>query len=114
MTGIFRTFWTTTTMTRKSATADRQVTGTDMIKSRKKTALGAFATIALGAMGVAGLWASYALAQTRPGPFTDAQAQAGQAVYAGRCASCHEAGGETIKLIGARFTDAWKTRSTKE
>jgi alcohol dehydrogenase (cytochrome c) len=86
-----------------------------MIKGREKVAMGAFAAaIALVAMGAAGLWASHAVAQTRPGPFTDAQAQAGQAIYTSRCASCHEAGGETIRLIGAGFTDAWRTRSTKE
>src|SRR6476659_5023431 len=86
-----------------------------MIKGREKVVMGAVA-IALGAVGVAGLWASHALAQTgiAAGPFTDAQAQAGQTVYTGRCASCHEAGGETIKLIGAGFTDAWRTRSTRD
>jgi len=84
-----------------------------MIKGREKAAMGVFAAaIALGAVGAAGLWASHAIAQTKPGPFTDAQAQAGQAIFNSRCASCHEAGGETIRLIGAGFTDIWRTRST--
>jgi len=86
-----------------------------MIEGRRKAAMGAFtAAIALGAMGAAGLWASHAGAQTRPSPFTDAQAQAGQAVYNRTCASCHEAGGETIRLIGASFTDVWRTRTTRD
>jgi len=86
-----------------------------MIKGRQKAAMGAFAaSLALGAMGAAGLWASHAAAQSRPGPFTDAQAQAGQAVYNRSCVSCHEAGGETIRLIGPGFVDAWRTRTTRE
>jgi len=86
-----------------------------MINGRGKIAMGAFAAaITLVALGAAGLWASHAVAQTRPGPFTDAQAQGGQAIYSSRCASCHEAGGETIRLIGAGFIESWRTRSTKE
>ena len=50
----------------------------------------------------------------RAGPFTDAQAQAGQALYMSRCASCHDAGGETARLFGASFTDVWKTRTTRD
>jgi len=84
-----------------------------MIKGRTKAAMAAFAgALALGA--AAGLWASHAGAQTKPGPFTDTQAQAGQAVYNSRCASCHEAGGETVRLIGAGFTDLWRTRTTRD
>jgi alcohol dehydrogenase (cytochrome c) len=85
-----------------------------MIKGRQKAPMSAFAAIALGAMGAAGLWASHVMAQTRSGSFTDAQVQAGQAIYNGDCASCHEAGGETIRLIGASFTDVWRTRTTRE
>jgi len=80
-----------------------------MIKRRGKAAMGTFAAAAALA---AGIWASHA--QTSSGPFTEAQAQAGQAVYNSRCASCHEAGGETIKLIGAGFTDSWRTRGTRD
>ena len=84
-----------------------------MIKGRTKAAMAAFAgALALGA--AASLWASHAGAQTKPGPFTDTQAQAGQAVYNSRCASCHEAGGETVRLIGAGFTDLWRTRTTRD
>ena len=86
-----------------------------MIKGQKKASMRGFAAaITLAAAGAAGLLAWDAVAQTgtAPGPFTDAQAQAGQALYTGRCASCHEAGGETIRLIGTSFTDAWRTRTT--
>src|SRR5476651_631173 len=71
------------------------------------------AAIALGAMGIL---ASDGIAQTRPaaGPFTDAQAEAGRAIYTGRCASCHDAGGETGKLSGATFLNLWKTRTTRD
>src|SRR5215471_2241578 len=72
------------------------------------------ATVGLGATAAAAIWASHAIAQTRPGPFTDAQAQAGQTIYSTRCASCHEAGGETTRLIGAGFTDAWRTRTSRD
>jgi alcohol dehydrogenase (cytochrome c) len=85
-----------------------------MIKGQKIASVRAFAAAAaLTAAGAAGLWAWGAVAQT-PGPFTEAQVEAGQAVYNKTCASCHEAGGETIRLIGAGFTDAWRTRTTKE
>ena len=71
------------------------------------------AAIALGAMG---MLASDGVAQTRvaAGPFTDAQAGAGQAIYTARCASCHEAGGETGKLSGSTFLNLWKTRTTRD
>jgi alcohol dehydrogenase (cytochrome c) len=83
-----------------------------MFKVREKVSIGALG--AAVALATAGVWASYAVAQTGivAGPFTEAQVQAGQAVFAGRCASCHEAGGETIRLIGPGFTDAWRTRTT--
>src|ERR1700734_24231 len=89
-----------------------------MTKGRQKASMRACAAfgIALGAASTAGLWAAGAGAQTKsaPGPFTDAQAQAGQVLYNSRCASCHDAGGETIRLVGAGFTDTWKTRSTRD
>ena len=87
-----------------------------MIKGRKKAAIGAIAVATFAAAGTVGIWASHAVAQTgtAPGPFTEAQAQAGQAVYTGRCAACHEAGGETVRLIGAGFTDIWRTRTTRD
>jgi mono/diheme cytochrome c family protein len=90
-----------------------------MIKGGEKASMRACVAfgvaITLGA-GAVGLWAPGAVGQTRiaPGPFTDAQAQAGQAIYNSRCASCHDAGGETIRLLGASFTDVWKTRTTRD
>ena len=86
-----------------------------MIKNRKNS-MRAVAAITLAAAGTAGLWAWDAVAQTgpAPGPFTDALAQAGEAVYTGKCAVCHDAGGETIKLVGTAFTDRWKARGTKD
>ncbi len=73
------------------------------------------ATIGLSAAAAAAIWTSYAIAQTgKPGPFTDAQAQAGQPVYVSRCAGCHDAGGETARLMGPAFTQGWKSRGTAE
>src|ERR1700761_373760 len=117
-TGTSRTCSRTRAVRRKRPTVDCAAAdsgnrnGNDMIKNRQKSSMRAFtAAIALGAAGAAGLWAAPAVAQTgkAPGPFTDAQAQAGQTVYNSRCASCHDAGGETIRLVGAGFTDTWKT-----
>jgi alcohol dehydrogenase (cytochrome c) len=70
------------------------------------------AVVGLGGAAVAAIWASHAIAQTGVGPFTEAQAQAGQPIYASRCAVCHDAGGETIQLVGPAFTQAWNSRST--
>jgi len=76
-----------------------------------KTSISIFAAAALGA---AGIWATYALAQTGGGPFTEAQAQAGEPIYKSRCAACHDAGGETARLMGPAFTEGWKSRSTRD
>ena len=86
-----------------------------MTKNRKNV-LRVFAAVTFAAAGAAGLWAWDAVAQTGPvpGPFTDAQAEAGKAVYEGKCAVCHESGGETVRLVSAGFTDAWKTRNTRD
>ena len=65
-----------------------------MIQNRKINPIRALAALSAAlTLGAAGIWASDGAAQTRTaaGPFTDAQAQAGQAVYNGRCASCHDA-----------------------
>lgn len=91
-----------------------------MIWNREKDSrrgLAAFgAAVMLGAAGVASLWATDGVAQTRivAGPFTDAQAQAGQALYNGRCASCHDTAGEAGRLVGGTFTGVWKTRSSRD
>ncbi len=76
----------------------------------------ALAAVMLAAAGAAGLWAWDAVAQTGPvpGPFTDVQAEAGKAVYDGKCAVCHEAVGETVRLVSAGFTQAWRSRNTKD
>src|SRR5476649_280548 len=79
---------------------------------RVSAALGAAATF--GAAMAAGIWVSHAAAQTpaSPGPFTDAQAQAGQAAYTRNCASCHESG-EAPVLAGEGFLRVWGNRTTQ-
>jgi len=83
-----------------------------MIKNTMR-AFGAAAAIGAAA-AAAGIWASHAIAQTSAGPFTEAQAQAGQPIYVSRCASCHDAGGETARLMGPAFAQGWTARSTRE
>lgn len=63
----------------------------------------------------AGAWMSHALAQppSNPGPFTEAQAQAGQAAYAQNCARCHDSG-EAPPLTGAGFLNVWGSRTTRD
>src|SRR5436305_4629960 len=80
-----------------------------------KNSMRAFgAAVAIGAAAAAGIWGSHAVAQTSAGPFTEAQAQAGQPIYASRCSACHASGGETVRLVGPGFTQAWRSRSTRE
>ena len=59
-----------------------------------------------------------ALAQTGPGPFTAAQAAAGEALYQVHCATCHlgNMGGrnEAPQLAGGNFMNAWRGRSTRD
>lgn len=64
---------------------------------------------------VVGVWMAHAVAQTPPaaGPFTEAQAQAGQAAYAQNCARCHDAG-EAPQLSGPGFLNVWASRTTKD
>src|SRR5579883_1950839 len=74
------------------------------------------ARLALTAGSAAALvWLGYAAAQTsaKPGPFTEAQARAGQAAYAQNCARCHESG-EAPPLSGAGFLNVWASRSTHD
>jgi alcohol dehydrogenase (cytochrome c) len=90
-----------------------------MIKCCEKTLMRSFAAFGVAitlAAGAAGIWSSHALAQGTivAGPFTNAQARAGQALYSGQCAACHDSGGETGRLSGATFIDVWKTRSTRD
>lgn len=90
-----------------------------MMKGREKkvarisAALGMAVTF--GAAMAAGVWVSHAVAQTStsPGPFTDAQAQAGQAAYARNCASCHDSG-EAPPLAGEGFLGVWGNRTTRD
>jgi len=62
-----------------------------------------------------GVWVSHAVAQSssRPGPFTDAQVQAGQAAYAQNCERCHDSG-EAPPLSGAGFMNVWGSRTTRD
>jgi alcohol dehydrogenase (cytochrome c) len=87
-----------------------------MVKGRQEVLLRAFAAVVtLAAAGATGLWAAGAGAQTKvAGPFTEAQAQAGQAIYNSRCATCHDGGGEAARLFGASFADGWKTHTTHD
>jgi alcohol dehydrogenase (cytochrome c) len=86
-----------------------------MLKSNKKNVTravtAAFASAAIGA----GVWMSHAFAQApaNPGPFTEAQAEAGQAAYAQNCARCHDSG-DAPPLVGPGFLNGWKSRTTKD
>src|SRR3954468_6745142 len=84
-----------------------------MMKDKKRLARMAMAASAAIAIAAIGGW--HALAQTaaRPGPFTDAQAQAGQAAYAQNCAKCHDSG-EAPPLSGAGFLNVWGNRTTRD
>ena len=81
---------------------------------RTRTALaGAFAMAACYWIGQAG-----AQQTSAPGPFTEAQAGAGQTAYAQSCASCHAnslaGNGEAPALTGTAFIDTWGRRTTQE
>ena len=81
---------------------------------RKTTGLflGAAATIALGALGMA------AVAQGAAGPFTTAQANDGQAMYNAACAGCHlpdlSGTNDAPALGGTAFMGAWGKRTTAQ
>jgi alcohol dehydrogenase (cytochrome c) len=85
-----------------------------MLKDNRKSVMRA-AAAATALTGIAAaVWISHASAQTAtPGPFTEAQAQAGQTAYAQNCARCHDAG-EAPQLSGAGFMNAWSSRTTKD
>jgi len=65
-------------------------------------------------------WIAAAQAQKAPaaGPFSDAQAGAGQTAYAQNCASCHgnslAGSGEAPALTGSGFIGSWGRRTTDE
>ena len=52
-----------------------------------------------------------------PGPFTQAQVDAGRQAYAASCASCHQADlsgtNDAPQLAGSAFIGAWKGRTTQ-
>src|SRR6185312_7077389 len=77
-----------------------------------RTGLLATAAIAL----VAGLWS--ASAQNAPGPFTQAQVNAGRQGFNDYCANCHlgDLSGATDAppLAGAAFMGAWRNRNTED
>jgi len=56
--------------------------------------------------------------QSSAGPFTDAQAQAGRAVYGQSCAGCHganfEGSGDAPSLFGGTFLLKWRTKMVSE
>jgi len=73
----------------------------------------------LGAAGFSaalGLLGSAASGQT-PGPFTQAQVDAGRQAYAANCAACHVADlsgtNDAPQLAGTAFIGAWKGRTTE-
>jgi len=69
--------------------------------------------LALGAFALSAALASAAVAQT-PGAYTDAQAQAGRAIYTQSCSGCHQPdlGGynEALPLKGPAFLSNWRDR----
>ncbi len=85
------------------------------IKDKKdchtRMAAAAVASVAVSA----GMWMSYASAQTpsTPGPFTELQVQVGQSAYAQNCAKCHDSG-EAPPLIGTGFLSVWGRRTTRD
>ncbi|HUE63230.1 MAG TPA: c-type cytochrome, partial [Rhizomicrobium sp.] len=86
-----------------------------MLKDNDRSIMRATAAVAASAAIAAGVWISHARAQpaSSPGPFTEAQAQAGQAAYAQNCARCHDSG-EAPPLTGAGFLNVWGTRTTRD
>jgi alcohol dehydrogenase (cytochrome c) len=86
-----------------------------MMKDNKEGLAWRAAAVTASAAIATSVWISQAFAQTppNPGPFTEAQAQAGQATYAQNCAKCHESG-EAPPLSGAGFLNVWGSRTTKD
>src|SRR4051812_37182538 len=77
-------------------------------------------TLAMAAVacGVAILCTQLLLGQQAPaGPYTEAQAASGRAIYQTNCASCHSpdlSGREGPQLAGANFLAQWGARTTAE
>jgi alcohol dehydrogenase (cytochrome c) len=75
------------------------------------------ALLAAFAVALVGYWAKAQQTLTA-GPFTDAQAGAGQTAYTQNCTSCHAnslaGSGEAPALAGAAFANSWGHRTTQE
>ncbi len=75
-------------------------------------AAAALAGTAIGLIGVA------TAQNAAPGPFTDAQATAGQNAYNGNCAACHQpnlsGADEALPLAGEAFFRTWGPRTTAD
>ena len=84
---------------------------------RNKTILLLGAAIALGALGATAL-GPMAFGQGASGPFTQAQATAGQQAFDANCAPCHlqdlAGTNDAPALAGAPFMGAWGKRSTAQ
>src|SRR3569833_841116 len=78
--------------------------------ARRTVAAGMTASAAI-AIAAIGSWNALAQPAAKPGPFTDAQAQAGQAAYAQNYAKCHDSG-DAPPLNGAGILNVWASRST--
>jgi len=88
-----------------------------MIKGRKsylRASVAFGATFTVGAALAASLWATHAAAQTAMGPFTDAQAQAGETLFKNRCDTCHGDRGEAASMTGQSFNNLWLNRTTQD
>src|SRR5690348_159313 len=89
----------------------------DSVMSPKTKFQAAFGSAGLIALGVVAFLSSHAAAQGQ-GAFTQAQADAGHAVYSASCAGCHRAnlagGGDAPALGGAGFMSSFGKRSTKD
>lgn len=82
------------------------------MKDRKQHVTRMAAGLAAILAAAACVWESQVLAQTSA-PFTQAQAEAGQAGYAQNCARCHDSG-EAPPLSGAGFLNVWGNRTTRD
>ena len=85
------------------------------MKTHQAIVVGAFSI----GVAVSGWSAAKAQQPSRAaGPFTEAQATAGQAAYAQSCAACHgrtlTGAAEAPPLAGTAFMDSWGTRTTQE
>jgi alcohol dehydrogenase (cytochrome c) len=90
-----------------------------MVKGRKnllRTSIALGGSLTFGAIIGVGVWGTHAVAQTSnvAGPFSEAQATAGQTLFDGRCATCHGTSGEAAPLTGDSFRKLWNNRTTQD